>query len=46
MSRSLPTAKPMRQPGMEKVLESEVNSTVRSFAPGTCRIEGGGLPSK
>ena len=28
MMRSLPTAKPMRQPGIEKVFDIEVNSTV------------------
>ena len=34
ISRSLPTAKPMRQPAMEKVLDIEVNSTQTSMAPG------------
>ena len=46
MMRSLPTAKPMRQPGIEKVFDIEVNSTVTSIAPGTCKTEGGGLSSK
>ncbi len=46
MMRSLPTAKPMRQPGIEKVFDIEVNSTVTSIAPGTCSTEGGGLSSK
>jgi hypothetical protein len=36
----------MRQPAIEKVFDIEVNSTATSFAPGTCRIEGVGLPSK
>lgn len=42
ISRSLPTAKPMRQPGMEKVFDMEVNSTVTSMAPGTSSTDGGG----
>jgi hypothetical protein len=47
MMRSLPTAKPMRQPGIEKVFDIEVNSTVTSIAPGTCSTDGGGsLSSK
>ena len=41
-----PAAKPMRQPGMEYVLLSDVNSTAMSRAPGICKMEGGGLPSK
>jgi alanine-synthesizing transaminase len=44
--RSLPTAKPMRQPGMENVFDIDVNSTVMSIAPGTWSTEGGGLSSK
>jgi hypothetical protein len=35
----------MRQPAMEKVFDIEVNSTVTSKAPGTCRTDGGGLLS-
>jgi hypothetical protein len=44
--RSLPTAKPIRQPGMENVFDSEVNSTVTSIAPGTCSTDGGGVSVK
>src|SRR6186997_631539 len=43
MTRSLPTAKPIRQPGIENVFDIEVNSTATSFAPGTCNSDGGGL---
>ena len=39
----MPTAKPMRQPAIEKVFDIEVNSTATSIAPGTCSTEGGGL---
>ena len=46
MMRSLPTAKPMRQPAIEKVFDIEVNSTATSIAPGTCSTDGGGLSSK
>ena len=40
MRRSLPTAKPMRQPGMEKLLDIEVNSTAMSM--GARDLEDGG----
>src|SRR5947207_1258794 len=41
MTRSLPTAKPMRQPGIEKVFDIEVNSTVTSISPFTSSTDGG-----
>ena len=46
ISRSLPTAKPIRQPGIENDFDIEVNSTATSTAPGTCSTEGGGTSSK
>jgi hypothetical protein len=35
----------MRQPGIEKVFDIEVNSTVTSFAPFTSSTDGGGFLS-
>ena len=37
----LPHAKPMRQPAIEWLFESDVNSIATSFAPGTSRMLGG-----
>ena len=46
MSISLPTAKPILQPGILNVFDIDVNSTATDLAPGTCKIEGGGFSPK
>ena len=42
----LPQAKPTRQPAIEWLLDSEMNSMATSLAPGTSRMLGGWKPSK
>jgi len=37
---AFPTAMPTRHPAMLAILESELNSTATSIAPGTCSTEG------
>ena len=45
MATGLPTAQPIRQPVMLKILDSEPNSTATSMAPGTWRTDGATKPS-
>src|SRR3989442_8085437 len=40
MRSDLPTAQPSRQPVMQKLFDSEWNSTATSMAPGTSKIDG------
>ena len=46
MSGARPTAKPIRQPVIEKLLESEKNSIATSSAPGISKMLGARYPSK
>jgi len=46
ITSEFPTAKPIREPAMLNVLESEWNSTATFIAPGTSRTLGATKPSK
>ena len=41
----LPTAQPIRQPVMLKILDSDPNSMATSIAPGACSTDGATKPS-
>jgi hypothetical protein len=45
MATGLPTAQPIRQPVMLKILDSDPNSMATSVAPGTSSTDGATKPS-